>query len=588
MRMTPDRNLNAFWLRCILEEVLTTGVQDAVLCPGGRSIALCLAIAQHPAFRHAIPYTDERSASFLALGLARSSGRPVVIVTTSGSAVANLVPALTEAQALHVPLILLTCDRPRYLRNAGYSQMTDHIGACQAFVAANVDLPDPQPDEEAVFLLRERVSAAVAHAIDPATRGIVHINIPLEGMYDSTETPAGWRMPPMSSLAATGRKSAVGGYAPMRPFPQAQPDHAAIDTLRRALDLRPGLRGLIVAGPECPLSNEEVDLFSRAVGFPVLADAASGFRRADAAHLVTPFDALAVMPGVRTAPPQLVIRLGLETTLVIVQHYLLENPCAAIKITAQPATRDYLHPGCAQLVRPARQDLAALAAVLGPGDAAWLDCWQRTCRDTARRRQRIVAGLPWGELKAASIICNADNVDFMHLANSMSIRNGDLCAEPSRRRQRVFSNRGVNGIDGTLGTFIGELIGTQQAGLLLLGDLAFIHDLTALAFRDSKLVNGCICVMNNGGGAIFDLLPASVLPGYASTIRNTSSIDIEAAARCFRLPYRLAEDAAQLTSALQQSLAAGGLQIVEVRVPSGSLAEDTIRIFTQIRDAVAA
>jgi len=505
----------------------------------------------------------------------------VVIVTTSGSAVANLVPALTEAQALHVPLILLTCDRPRYLRNAGYGQMTDHIGACQAFVAANVDLPDPQPDEQAILRLRESVSAAVAHAIDPETRGIVHINIPLQGVHDSTEVAAGWRMPPLSSLALSGRKNASGAFAPMLPFPRTPPHHAAIDALSSVLDLRPGLRGLIVAGPECPLSNEEVDRFAKAVGFPVLADAASGLRRPEVANLVTPFDALAAVPGVRTAPPQLVIRLGLEPTLVIVQQYLLDNPCATIKITPHAVERDYLHPGCQQLIRPTGQDLAMLAALLGPGDPSWLHCWQGACAETARRRRDILAARPWGELKAASMICNADHFDFFHLANSMSIRNGDLCTEPNQRRQRAFSNRGVNGIDGTLGAFIGELIGTQQPGLLLLGDLAFIHDLTALTFCGSKQVNGCICVMNNGGGAIFDLLPASGLPGYESTIRNTSSIDIEAAARCFRLPYHLAQDETRLASALRQSVAAGGLHVLEVRVPARSSFEDNIELFTK-------
>lgn len=580
--MTPDRNLNALWLRCILQEVLISGVQDAIVCPGGRAIALCLAIRHHPAFRHTIACTDERSAAFIALGLARSAGRPVVIVTTSGSAVANLVPALTEAQALHVPLILLTCDRPRHLRYAGYSQMTDHIGACQAFVSASIDLPDPVAEEEAILALRTQISTVIAAVVNPEIRGIVQINIPMEGMHDSTEVPDHWQPPSLSLLASAGRKDAAGQSAPMTPFGFSLPPYATVASIGERLHLGPGLRGLIVAGPECPLSSDEVDALSIAVGFPVLADVASGLRRPAITNLVSPLDVLSAHPGVRTCRPQLVIRLGLEPTLVLVHQYLLEHPCPAIKITTRVIARDYLHPGCECLVRPTRTDLAALAALLAPGNPEWLAHWQQINGAMAPHRQRIIADLEWGELKAAQIICNAEHFEFFHFANSMSIRNADMCADPTTWSQRAFSNRGVNGIDGTLGSFIGELIGSGQSGLLLLGDLAFVHDLSALAYPDGKQLDGCICVMNNGGGAIFDLLPASGLPGYESTIRNTARINIAAAADCFGLPYQRAQNVVELRSALQQAAGMRRLNVLEVCVPPHSLQNDNI----VLRDAL--
>lgn len=582
-----DRNLNALWLRCILEEVLACGVQDAVICAGGRSIALSLAIRENPAFRHILVHTDERSACFMAMGIARSTNRPTLVVTTSGSAVTNLTPGLAEAHALRIPLILLTCDRPRSLRNTGYGQMLDHMGACRTFVAAGLDLPDPQADSNMLIAVRERVNTAVSYAINPDVRGVVHINIPLEGNYDSTEVAKGWRMPQLSALASNGRRDETGKFCPMQSFQFARSDHIAIGEICRRLQLRPGLRGLIVAGPECSLPNDEVNRFSKAVGFPVLADTASGLRCPAVDNLVTGYDALIGMPGLPSDPPQLIIRLGLEPTLAIVHEYLLAHPCPTIKITAHPVARDYLHPEFLSLVRPDSTDIDTLAMALAPGDATWLARWKSLNARTRNARHQIITALPWGEIRAANIVCNASQFDFIHYANSMSIRSGDMFSEPSQKVRRVFSNRGVNGIDGTLGTFLGELVGTQQSGLLLIGDLAFIHDLPALACRTRESVNGCICVMNNSGGAIFDFLAASQLPGYQDTVRNTAEIDIEAAAACFRLPYGLAENEEQLRTALQRAANEGGLHLIEVRVPQRSGIDDHFKLRQGVHAALA-
>ncbi|MGZ3240898.1 MAG: hypothetical protein ACXWJK_11200, partial [Burkholderiaceae bacterium] len=433
----------------------------------------------------------------------------------------------------------------------------------------------------------ERVNTVVACAVNPYIQGVVHINIPLEGNYDSTEVAPGWQMPQLSALAAFGRRDKNGALAPMRPFDFPKPAHGKISEICKQLQLQPGLRGLIVAGPECPLSNEELNRFSGAVGFPVLADAASGLRRPEVAHMVTAFDTLIAYAGGRSAPPQLVIRLGLEPTLTMVHDYLLNNSCPTIKIANHPSGRDCLHPEYSILVRPDRCDLDNLAKALAPGNRAWLAHW-KNCGDQARvLRNKILTTLPWGEAQAASIICNSEYFEFIHAANSMSIRNADMYCDPAQWSQCVFSNRGVNGIDGTLGTFVGELVNTKKMGVLLIGDLAFIHDLPALACREREQVNGCICVMNNGGGAIFDFLSAARLPGYQDTVRNTVEIDIEAAAACFRLPYCLADSELQLCMALHLSVIEGGLHLIEVRVPPQSGVNDYVKVSSGVREGLA-
>jgi len=185
-------------------------------------------------------------------------------------------------------------------------------------------------------------------------------------------------------------------------------------------------------------------------------------------------------------------------------------------------------------------------------------------------RRRVVEELPWGEVKAAGMIAKADGYDFVHVANSLAVRHIDMHLDPSPRAQRIFSCRGVNGIDGTLGTFLGELIVTRANGMLWLGDQAFLHDLPALAAAKHGNVKGTIFVMNNGGGGIFDLLPSAELPGYVETIRNPTTIDFAAAAACFGLEHRACESAAELESAMAWTLDEPGIQVVEMRVAPAS------------------
>ena len=364
-----DRNLSNLWLRCILEEVLASGAKEAFVSPGGRNIAFIPLLKAHLGLEQVISHTDERSLGFIALGQARVTGRPAIICTTSGSAVANLVPALTEAYELRVPLILLTCDRPRLWRNTGHGQMTDHLGICHAFVADSVDLPDPGDSEHALVSLRERVSSVISYAVNPEVRGIVHINIPLPGEFDSTEIDVNWRFPEVSRLAAYGRRSFPSNeFRPIEPFKFCLPNYSDVDDIANKLELRAGMRGLIVAGPECPISNADLNQFSRSVGFPVLGDAASGLRRPQVANLVTGFDALTLLAENDFAKPQLIIRFGLEPVLQIVRTYLLNNQVPTIRIANHVIQRDYLHDSFEMLVRPGEDELLNLAGHLGLGD----------------------------------------------------------------------------------------------------------------------------------------------------------------------------------------------------------------------------
>ena len=580
--MIKDRNLNALWLRCILGELLHCGVRQAVLCPGGRAIMLCLAIANDSRFSRVIVQTDERSSGFIALGIAKAAQEPVIIVTTSGSAVANLVPVLTEAQVGRIPLILLTCDRPRHLRHTGFGQMTDHIGACQSFVVANLDLTDPSADESIIIDLRRKISSLLPYCTNASKRGVIHINIPLEGKQDPSEIQKGWQWPVLSSLALNGKRDELGNPIPMVPLLPEKPETVNLDEFVERLNLRPRLKGLILAGPDCSLHSAVVNDFACKVGYPVLADAASGLKRPAVENVVSGFDVLACQPGVRVARPDIIIRMGLSPVLPIVQDYILANPCVTLKISNTYAEKDFLHPTFSLLLNPSYESLLELAHRLGSGDKEWLQLWQKLSIQGATIRRQVVANLPWGEVKAACIVCNAEGYELLHLANSMSIRHANIYLEPTDHIQSVYSNRGVNGIDGTIGTFLGELIASQKRGLLLLGDQAFLHDLPALEAAMRTDISGTICVMNNGGGGIFDFLPAAKLPGYHDTIRHPTNINISAAAACFSLDYRACESANELIEAINWSKNEVGVQILEIKVAPKTLVSGTSMVYQSI------
>jgi len=554
-----ERNLNGLWISCILDQLEAAGVHRAVACPGGRSAAMLLAMGRRAAFGEVLISVDERSGAYTALGMIKATGAPAAIVTTSGSAVANLVPALTEADECGLPLVVITCDRPRNLRHTGFGQMIDHLDACQSFVRASVDLPDPVDDAAAIAELKQSVARVLAQRNGPRP-GPIHINIPFAGRYESTEPGA---ISPTAIREA--RRPAFFHASPI-------PEENQIDLLIDRLRLRSGMKGLIVAGPECAVPTAQLAEFAAQTGFPVLADTASGLRGSGLAHVLSGFDSLGAADSAGLGAPELVIRLGLAPVMPAVQDYLLAHPCLTVKISRTAQERDYLHPAYSALVNPSEAELQRLGAALACGNPLWRETWCAVAARGARLRRAVVERLPWGEVPAASEIFQHRGFEFLHLGNSMPIRHADFFYENRADRQPVYSNRGVWGIDGTLGTFLGEAAATGQSGLLVLGDLAFIHDLPALANAQRHRRPACVCVINNSGGAIFDFLPMSNLPDYRRAVSNPYQIDIGMAAAAFGLRYHRCENRAALREALDAAAAYDGFTIVEAAVPAGSAA----------------
>ncbi len=556
---SQQNNRNALWVDVLLQALRRAGVRRAVVSPGGRSAALVLGFAR-AGIEVTHVATDERAGGFFALGLARARGQAVAICVTSGSAVANLMPALTEADADGLPLIVLTADRLRP-PGGGVPQTTDHAGLLAAAVGGSLELPEPEITAAALTSLRDDLALFLAPLADPALCKPLHVNVPLHGAFTSADAEPDWSPP--ANLPPEPEAEAE-----VRP-PPAPPHTAAL--LGPGLPLRPGLRVLIVAGPDCPLDRDAADRLASRVGAPVLADLASGLRRPAIANLVTEGDVLALLPALQSPAPELVIRLGAAPLSLILQRYLAECRAPVMHI-ARRGQPDFLSSGRGPALRPNPLLLDEIAARLGPADAAYTSLWRDQAAALRLRLGPALAALPWGELQAAATACAAPSYGMVHIANSMSARHANLFFAGETTQQHTWMNRGINGIDGTVSTFLGELAGCGVHGLLLIGDQAMLHDLSGLEAATLPGLCGTICIVNNRGGSLLDLFGLNRVPDHERLIRNPTRIDFAAAAAAFGLPHIRCDSAADLGRALVPPET--GVQIVEAMVPPGSLLRD--------------
>lgn len=544
-----DANANAWCARLIAESLNDFDTAAVVTCPGNRNAPLLFALKQVFAER-CYSHIDERSAAFMALAMARASGRPAVVCMTSGTAVANCLPALCEAHASHVPLIVLSADRPDALHDSGAPQCMRQQHIFKPFVADSLHLSLSTIDSTSMELALMQIQSAMLLCTE--TPGApVHINIcfddPLPPVTDDE-----WQQPAEPQLKA------------LEPTPQLH-SSALPEQLRNAVN--GAQHGLIVCGPDAPLSIEQVNALSQTSGFPVIADACSGKRHPAVTHVISNADLLVQGPLGQTSCDVL-IRVGAAPLNRPLYEYCARQDCPIVRIDREEIRKDFLHRQFFSLVAPDDNCLHALGN-LCQGDTGWLQNWQTADAAVASKLNNFLETADWGECSAAAAICRNQDFPTVQLANSMAVRHGNLFCEASE--QQIIAWRGVNGIDGSIATFIGWNLYQQQPALFLCGDIAFLHDLAALHAANMIQHPACICVLNNNGGHIFDLLPAAECAGYESLMQTPQHCDIAAIASAFHLEYSCCANMQDLNAALHKHAGHPALSIIEVQVDGSSL-----------------
>ena len=493
--------VQAAFAATLFDEWARAGVTDVVVSPGSRSTPLALAAAGHPGLAvHVV--LDERSAGFFAVGLGLATGRPAVVVTTSGTAAVELHPAVVEADLAGVPMLLCTADRPPELHHVGAPQTVEQrlLFAEAVRWAADPGVPD------AAVAGTWRSLAARAHAEATVVPGPVHLNLafrdPLTGDVDPDEVPPG--------------------------RPDGQPWHTVERTPPASAEALPaGVRGVIVAGAGAGGPNR-VHALAEAMSWPVLADPRSGCR-VPRRTTVAAADAILRACPQRFAP-DFVLRVGAPWASKVLGQWLASLDAPQWLVDPNRLWRD-----------PDRRVAKVLAALPsagpGPAPAGWLEQWVNA---EAAAQEAIEATAKGEPAIARRLVRDLPDGANLVVSSSMPIRDVEWYAAP-RDGIRVFANRGANGIDGVLSTALGVAAGSPgRPTVALVGDLAFVHDVGALALAARRPDLDCsFVVVDNGGGGIFSFLPqAESLPTatFEELFGTPHALNIEAIAHAFGAP----------------------------------------------------
>jgi 2-succinyl-5-enolpyruvyl-6-hydroxy-3-cyclohexene-1-carboxylate synthase len=510
-------------LQAFVDELVRCGMRHAVTCPGSRNAPLILALAGHPGIE-AISVIDERCAGFVALGLAKAGGRPVAVTCTSGTAAANLHPAVAEAWEARVPLIVLTADRPPELREVGAGQAIDQLNLYGSAAKWFVEVGTHEPGRETAIHFRALGCRAYWTA-SGARPGPVHLNFPLREPLAPVpeELPAAdWAGREDGSPWTALREHASA--------PHADDVHAL------ALRIASTPRGAIVCGPILEDVADPAARLAAAAGWPILAEPTSGLRCGDhdRSHVVAHYDVLLrVEPFARAHAPELVLRVGDTPTSKPLREWL----AAAPQVVLDPHAAWNEPTRCAELLlhaaaAPALDALAAALEVRTPEhDPAWLASWRQA--DALVPPALAEAPDPFEPKALAGLEPDLPDDALVWVSSSMPIRDVEAYFPQSPKRLRFLANRGANGIDGIVSSALGAALATGRPTWLLTGELALLHDVGGLLAARRAGVELRIVCLNNGGGAIFDFLPVAEHADpalYEEHIATPAEVDLAALA----------------------------------------------------------
>jgi 2-succinyl-5-enolpyruvyl-6-hydroxy-3-cyclohexene-1-carboxylate synthase len=498
--------------RVIVRQIVEAGITDAVLAPGSRNAPLSIAFyqAEQAGLIALHVKIDERGAAFFALGLTKATGRPVPVICTSGTAVANFHPAVLEASHSNAPLLLLTADRPARLRRSGANQTTEQARIFGKAVRYFADVSGSAYPMELPF--------------NSLQSGPVHLNIqfeePLIGEPDTS-----WLDQIKIAQPQVFTRKAPGTF------------HTK------------STRGLLVIGHDrAGLSQESVQKFASELGWPVIAEDPLSFESATA-HASIFLTSTKIRSEVK---PDTVVIIG-RTTLSRSVNSLIAEARKTIIIDPRMATVDQDRMG--------NQKFLSLPEIQVPtADPDWIATWKKL----GERASKVISELEtWSEETVArDIAASLPAGVTLFIASSRPIRDFEGFARP-RQGVEVFANRGLAGIDGNISTALG-IASRSEKTFAVLGDLAFLHDVSALSHAGNPDLR--LFVIDNNGGGIFSTLPQADVDGFEKIFGTPHGRDIQAIAAAFGVNATKVSTSAELFQAIAAPVK--GFEIIVVQVPT--------------------
>jgi 2-succinyl-5-enolpyruvyl-6-hydroxy-3-cyclohexene-1-carboxylate synthase len=513
-----------------VDELAAQGIEYACLSPGSRSAPIAMALQRHPRIK-VIVQIDERSSSFFGLGLGKATGKPAVLLCTSGTAAAEFHAAVVEASYSRTPLIVLTADRPPELRDVGANQAIDQQHLYGSAVRWFFDPGTPVDIPGAPRMWRRLAARAVAEAAG----GPVHLNLPFREPL----------VPPPGQVP-----SAQGDAAQSITSGRILPTPAQLASLASALQR--ARRPLVVAGEM--RDGERLAPALTRLGLPVLAEPGSQLRRPETGGAVESYEALLRAGWSLEHGPDLVIRVGGTPTSRAMNAWLAAAAAPTFLIDPDHLWRDQ-----DQVARyVVACDPQALLEALPPvSRTTWRDEWVSAGKKAGAAISATLISTPLheGHIVRALASRMPDSAQVF-IGSSMPIRAADSFWPLARSQQRFYGNRGASGIDGLVSTGLGIATGRSAVPtILLLGDLSLYHDMNGLWAIGRHAVKATIVVCDNNGGGVFNFLPQAQHPDVFEEIFATPlGLDFAQVARLYGLVYSPVTERSGLEPAISDAI----------------------------------
>ncbi|MDR9418759.1 2-succinyl-5-enolpyruvyl-6-hydroxy-3-cyclohexene-1-carboxylic-acid synthase [Gracilimonas sp.] len=547
MPENDPQNVAFHWSTHFIRSLFEEDIRHVVISPGSRSTALTLAFSAHPGFETFVNI-DERSAGFQALGLAKASGKPAVLVCTSGTAAANYYPAVIEAAQSGVPLIVLTADRPPHLRGTGASQTIDQVKLYGDYPVFFHEVGEPKLNEKNLKRLQLSAKQAVQRSI--SNSGVAHLNFSFSKPFEPTSDF-------LKQIEDENKKLADR--------PSAKYDlNIAPTELDETFwsDIISAEKPLIIVGPSFPNTDSSfiADLAKR-INAPILAEPGSNIPTSK--NNIQGFDGfLKNVANIEKLEADLILRFNQQPVSKALNNYL-ETCTEALQIS-------FMHPhhwADGSLSSDKQIHLSSplhIPEVTGSADKKWLKSWKSAEKKfTGHRKDLLTSSSPITDgFVFSEITKHLPKKSFTMLSNSFPVRDMSLFGEFDGKE--IFVNRGAAGIDGITSTAIGLSQSLDKPGCLMIGDIAFLHDTNGVLLADQVSKSLVIVVLNNGGGTIFRILPVhNIKSKYSAFFETPQKTKIAALCRAHNVHHELISKPKQIIPTFKELIKQNGVYVIE-------------------------
>lgn len=568
---TNFRNINELWAYVLAETIKRLGLCCAVICPGSRSTPLAIAFSQQKPDIEVISIIDERSAAFFALGRAKVTGKPTVLVCTSGTAGANFYPAIIEAKESRVPLLVLTADRPQELRECHSGQTIDQLRLYGNYPNWQTELAIPSESLKMLAYLRQTIIHAWERSLNPVP-GVVHLNIPfrdplapIPDFLNLDEFKSRFQPEEFFAQLNTKLKLPIINYN----YPLSI-SNRLLPIIQEWLQTS---RGLIIAGVSQTQKVKEylhvVSKIAVSLNFPVLAEGLSPVRNRNDLNpnIISTYDLILRNSQLaKELVPLVVIQIGEMPTSKILRNWLTATDVKRWIVDPCGENLDSLH-GRTTHIRMSIEEVGEWDLQTNNLNTnQYLQMWRSTemqvreniDRTLTQKMELFEGKVPW----LLSEVLPPQTSLF--IANSMPVRDVEFFWKPNRLGIKPFFNRGANGIDGTLSTALG-IAYSQQSSVMLTGDLALLHDTNGFLLANKFIGHLTIVLINNNGGGIFEMLDiAKFEPPFEELFATPQNIDFAKLCATYDVEHELITSWKQLCNRLNP-LPNEGIRVLEVR-----------------------